>query len=166
MGTSTQTQTHIVIQANDIWQNVWSFSHHACHLPQAPSASAASFFPSSSFLFPTSLSICCPLLRKRNVGVVWMSHDDLKSCRKFREGYWFHQPNTWCNVWNKKSRQEKALYCSISIVLRCSDLARKSVAAYQFESEFSQKKGFWGPVSIICYIIKLYFCNLLTSLSL
>ena len=53
---------------------------------EAP-ATAATFFSSSGLLAPTSLSTCCPFLRKKNVGVARMSHDELNSCgSKLRKG--------------------------------------------------------------------------------
>lgn len=38
------------------------------------------FFRSSGLLAPTSLSNCSPFLRKKNVGVAFISHCVLKSC--------------------------------------------------------------------------------------
>lgn len=46
----------------------------------AESIMASIFFCNSGLFAPTSLSICCPSLRKKKVGVALISHEVLNSC--------------------------------------------------------------------------------------
>lgn len=65
------------------YSSVWSgLVRSGFHCPRrgTESVMAAIFFCSSGLLAPTSLSTCCPSLRKKKVGVALMSHEVLKSC--------------------------------------------------------------------------------------
>uniref|UniRef100_A0A2P2LZJ6 Thioredoxin H-type-like n=1 Tax=Rhizophora mucronata TaxID=61149 RepID=A0A2P2LZJ6_RHIMU len=73
-----------------------SLAAHKIHLSDCTTEStmAVIFFCSSGLLAPTSLSNCCPSLRKKKVGVALMSQEVLKSVssstsinRNIRERY-------------------------------------------------------------------------------
>lgn len=67
------------------------------------------FFRSSGLLAPTSLSNCSPFLRKKNVGVAFISHCVLKSCnntkrKKEKKSFisWRGKPTLQCTINNAR----------------------------------------------------------------